>query len=99
MDLSTRVERAIKGIEDDTLVAGDVVGLLRELSEERLFLYRWVERGMFDDATRPKNALDVMAHYPNAPWKNGRWDVSHKPYAAALYKLFPKAAAAKGDRS
>lgn len=67
----------------------------RAMLETWNYLWRWVERGLFDRHHTPKQALDLMAHYPTAPWNNGRWDVDHKDYGEAFYKAFPKA---KGDR-
>ena len=56
----------------------------------------WVERARME----PKRAhehISCLAHHPDAPWQNGRWDVDHKPYAAKFYKEFPKASAALTD--
>lgn len=61
------------------------------LQETVNFAAKWVERGLFDHHHSAKDALDVIAHYPAMPWKNGRWDVDHKEYASAFYKKFPKA--------
>jgi hypothetical protein len=63
----------------------------RKHDENWRYLWRWVERGLFDSHTSPKDALEVMAHYPAAPWFNIKWDVTHKPYADAFYAKFPKA--------
>lgn len=59
--------------------------------DAELYLWKWVERGLFDKHTSPKDALEVMAYYPSAPWQKGRWNVDHKPYAKPFYKTFPKA--------
>jgi hypothetical protein len=66
-------------------------GVTQMLQETVNFVSRWVERGLFDQHHTAKEALDVIAHYPGMPWKEGRWDVDHKPYASAFYKKFPKA--------
>lgn len=55
------------------------------------FIWRWIERAIFDDKLTHGDCLAVIAHHPSAPWKNGRWDVDHKPYAEAFYAQFPKA--------
>jgi hypothetical protein len=68
---------------------------IAELEGERegfLYLCKWVERGLFDDKIMPADALNVIAMFPAMPWKNGRWDVDHKPYAKAFYERFPRAA-------
>lgn len=63
----------------------------RSLIETWNYLWRWVERGLFDRHHTPKEALNLLANYPTAPWLNGRWDVDHKDYAEAFYKAFPTA--------
>lgn len=99
-----RVERQLESatITDNLMVSigcADLKALLTlaEQSTEReeawLYLHKWVERGLFDHHHTPKEALEVIAHHPTAPWKNGRWDVDHKPYAKAFYEAFPRAAA------
>jgi hypothetical protein len=67
----------------------------RSMIETWNYLWRWVERGLFDRHHTPKEALNLLASYPTAPWNNGRWDVDHKDYGEAFYKAFPKA---KGNR-
>lgn len=83
------------GVETITISTLDLEEVLTDLqtkTETWQYLWRWVERGLFDKVvTTPKNALEVMAHYPAAPWKTGRWDVDHKNYADAFYKQFPRA--------
>jgi hypothetical protein len=69
---------------------------MKGLQDTINFIARWVERGLFDKHHSPKEALDVIALYPGMPWKNGRWDVDHKPYASAFYTKFPRA---RGDAS
>ena len=54
------------------------------------FIGKWVERGLFCKTTSPQDALSVIAHFPGMPWNSERWDVDHKPYAEAFYKMFPK---------
>lgn len=56
------------------------------------YLWKWVERALFDHSVTAMKAAKVIAHHPAAPWQNGRWDVDHKPYAAAFYRMFPKSA-------
>lgn len=56
------------------------------------WVWRWIERAAFDDKLSKAECIDVLLHYPGAPWNLGRWDVDHKPYAEAFYKAFPKAA-------
>lgn len=65
--------------------------VLKSIRDSFYFVAKWVERGLFDHHHTAKEALDVIAHYPGMPWKNGRWDVDHKPYASDFYKKFPKA--------
>lgn len=62
-----------------------------EQRETWQYLWRWVERGLFDKQVTFSDAFKVMAHHPGAPWNNGVWDVSHKPYAEQFYTKFPKA--------
>jgi hypothetical protein len=70
--------------------------LLKAVRETFYYLAKWVERGLFDHHHTPKEALNVIAHHPGMPWKEGRWDVDHKPYANAFYTEFPRA---KEDRA
>jgi hypothetical protein len=70
---------------------------VEELREELSFIYKWIERGIFDKHVSASDALGVIAHYPGAPWKNGRWDVDHKEYANKFYEQFPKARAPASD--
>ncbi|MFC0302727.1 hypothetical protein [Rhizorhabdus histidinilytica] len=74
--------------------SGDVRAALYEDG----YLWKWVERGLFDEHISPRNALEVMAHHPGAPWKEGRWNVDHKPYAKAFYEAFPRAALARSGK-
>lgn len=62
-----------------------------EQREAWAYLWRWVERRLFEKPVNHEAALKVMLHHPSAPWNNGEWDVSHKPYAEAFYAKFPKA--------
>lgn len=62
------------------------------------FVWKWVERAIFDDMLPANECLSTLAHYPGAPWNLGRWDVDHKPYAAMFYAQFPKALAERGER-
>ena len=58
---------------------------------EKKFIYKQVERGLFDKHTSPEQALKNIAFWPDAPWASDKWnwDVSHKEYADEFYKLFP----------
>ena len=88
-EAATRIEELLKDKER-----------LTELEESWSYLHKWVERGLFCPHTTPQNALECIAHHPSAPWKNGRWDVDHKPYAMKFYAHFPKARAAlAGDQN
>lgn len=60
-----------------------------KLRHEYNFLYRWVERGLFDITITPMMAIEVMAHHPAAPWSQGVWDCTHMPYANKFYQMFP----------
>jgi hypothetical protein len=62
-----------------------------EIMREREFVWKWIERAIFDDALSAEECLSTLAHYPGAPWNEGRWDVDHKPYAERFYRRFPKA--------
>lgn len=64
-----------------------------DLWETLCYLGKWVERGLFCKTVTPTEALQCLAHYPGMPWNSRRWDVDHKPYAAAYYAKFPKTAA------
>lgn len=64
---------------------------LSALKQDMSFVWKWVERALFDKTIGRDNALKTLAHYPGAPWKNGRWDVDHKEYSKAFYAEFPKA--------
>jgi len=83
---------------------------LEELNEymelqksEKQFIYKQVERGLFDDGTDSKTALRNIASYPQAPWSSTEWewDVSHCDYSDRFYEAFPQAAISvakeKGD--
>lgn len=63
------------------------------------YLWKWVERGLFDGQVSAKEALEVIAYHPAAPWKSSRWDVDHKSYAKAFYAKFPKALSANGGEA
>jgi hypothetical protein len=71
---------------------------VEEMGRELAFVWKWVERGLFDPSIDRLDALKTLAHYPGAPWNQGRWDVDHKPYATKFYDMFPKAAALAQDR-
>jgi hypothetical protein len=68
-------------------------GEVQAVSGREAFIWRWIERAIYDKQISASEALSVLAHSPHAPWSNGRWDVDHKPYAAKLYADHPKAAA------
>lgn len=61
------------------------------MTDDEGFVWRWIERALYDPTVGMRDALGVLAHYPGAPWNRGRWDVDHKPYAAAFYADHPKA--------
>lgn len=71
----------------------DLEARLAERHEVLCFLGKWIERGLFCKTVTAAEALSVMAHFPGMPWNSERWDVDHKPYAAAYYAKFPKTAA------
>jgi len=58
---------------------------------EKKFIYKQVERGLFDKHTTADLALNNIAYWLDAPWSNKEWswDVSHKEYANEFYKKFP----------
>jgi len=62
-----------------------------EWQYEKKFIYKQVERGLFDKHTKPEMALKNIAYWPDAPWASDKWnwDVSHKEYADEFYKAFP----------
>ena len=65
---------------------------VRGSRHEKEYIYKQVERGLFDKHTRTKTALKNIAYYPQAPWSNDSswsWDVTHKEYSAEFYKEFP----------
>lgn len=66
------------------------------MTDDVSFIWKWIERAIYDPRISAGDALSVIAHHPCAPWKNGRWDVDHKPYADQFYKHFPQAAAIRG---
>lgn len=70
---------------------------IERLNEALFFVGRWVERGMFCSSVTASEAISCIAHYPGMPWNSQRWDVDHKPYAAAYYAKFPRTAALAGD--
>lgn len=65
-----------------------------ERERDWCFIWKWIERAIFDPNISEAEALSVLAHYPGAPWKQGRWNVDHKPYAKKFYEKFPHAAGA-----
>jgi hypothetical protein len=74
------------------LPPSDVQGeRIKKLTEQLAWIHRWVERGIFDVETSPMDALNVIAHAPDAFWKTGTWDVDHLPYASKFYDNFPNA--------
>lgn len=54
------------------------------------FVWKWIERAAFD-GMGARACVDVLIHYPGAPWETGEWDVTHKSYAEAFYEKFPQA--------
>lgn len=65
---------------------------VEELEAERSFVWKWIERAIFDKTLSKAECLSTLAGHPGAPWNNGGWDVDHKPYAERFYKRFPRAA-------
>src|SRR3546814_18875203 len=54
---------------------------LAELEAENATIWKWIERYRYDSKIPGSSCIDVLLHYPAAPWKSGVWDVTHKPYA------------------
>jgi len=95
-----------QGVDEGECVAGiyivaakEALIALKELedvvSEHNSFLkftYKQVERGMFSDCMGAETALSNIAHQPESPFKNPKWnwDVSHLPYADAFHAKFPR---------
>ncbi len=61
------------------------------------WMSKWVERGIFDKHHTPMGALLCIAHAPDMPWQNDRWNVDHKEYADEFYKTFPTALTEKDE--
>jgi len=61
---------------------------------EKQFIYKQVERGLFDGETDSNAALKNIASHPQAPWSSTEWewDVSHCDYSERFYEVFPQAA-------
>lgn len=81
-------------------LAGEMKEAIAELNKfmesancDRKFLYKQVERGLFDKHTTPEMALSNIAYSGSAPWDDDgfNWDVDHKEYAEEFYKKFPNA--------
>lgn len=81
----------IQPVKDAILRAIQIIRRYDVMADTWRYLWKWVERGLFDKHISENEALNAMAHYPSAPWKNGRWDVDHKGYASRFYEKFPKA--------
>lgn len=64
---------------------------IERLRDALCFIGKWVERGAFDPQISAKEAVEVIINLPGMPWNSERWDVDHKPYAAAYYAQFPTA--------
>lgn len=64
---------------------------ITRLTEALCFIGKWVERGVFDKQISARESLEVIINLPGMPWNSDRWDVDHKPYAAAYYARFPAA--------
>lgn len=64
---------------------------ITRLTEALCFIGKWVERGVFDKQISGRESLEVIINLPGMPWNSARWDVDHKPYAAAYYARFPAA--------
>jgi hypothetical protein len=57
-----------------------------ELKADLSFIWKWIERCKWDEKETPGAAIDILVHYPNAPWNKFRenWDTSHKEYDAEI---------------
>lgn len=84
-----RGDMLYKGSADPELV--DARAEITRLTEALCFIGKWVERGVFDAQISADEALEVIINLPGMPWNSARWDVDHKPYAAAYYARFPAA--------
>lgn len=84
------VTRAVKAYHELMLdMDARIVELERHNSykqQDLNFMWKWIERGIFDKATTPEGALSVLSYYDSAPWYSYRktWDTSHKDYDAAI---------------
>jgi len=61
------------------------------ITDDEAFVWRWVERALYDPTVPMTDALNVLAHYPGAPWNRMRWNVDHKSYADQFYRNHPAA--------
>lgn len=82
LDMPISWDEVIKALADE----------VRKNHHEKEFIYKQVERGLFDKHTTPELALSNISYYPQAPWSEDStwtWDVTHKEYSAEFYKKFP----------
>lgn len=65
---------------------------LEEAKHEKEFVYKCVERGLFQEGYGHEQALKNIFHFPSAPWnsKDWEWDVSHKSYAETFKQALKK---------
>jgi len=61
------------------------------ITDDEAFVWRWIERALYDPTVPMTDALNVLAHYHGAPWNRMRWNVDHKSYADQFYRNHPAA--------
>lgn len=71
-----------------------------ELEDDARFIWRWIERCKWDEKETRGAAIDILVHYPNAPWNKDRknWDTSHKEYDAEINKFIAKQALSEAGK-
>ena len=88
-EMAQKQEKTIKTLSNELRQLESVVS---EHNSFLKFTYKQVERGMFSDCMGAETALSNIAHQPESPFKNPKWnwDVSHLPYADAFHAKFPR---------
>ena len=88
-EMAQKQEKTIKTLSNELRQLESVVS---EHNSFLKFTYKQVERGMFSDCMGAETALSNIAHQPESPFKNPKWnwDVSHLPYAEDFHAKFPK---------
>ena len=88
-EMAQKQEKTIKTLSNELRQLESVVS---EHNSFLKFTYKQVERGMFSEHMTAETALSNIAHQPESPFKNPKWnwDVSHCDYADAFYSKFPK---------